>query len=169
IGYYGSKVTAPCARNIMEESLKYLGYYPEYTETEYKELDVPVPLLLDEDVAKAQETLEALGLKYQVVGDGEKVVGQCPSTGLSISPEGTVILYTVENYMPDKVEVPDLQGFTATDANEALTNRGLNYVAVGASTDRSDVLVLSQSIEAGEMVEVGTVIQLTYFVNDQTG
>ncbi len=169
IGYYGSKVTAPCARNIMEESLKYLGYYPEYTEAEYEELDVTVPLLLDEDVAKAQETLEALGLKYQTIGDGETVLGQCPSTGLSISPEGTVILYTVENYMPDKVEVPDLQGFTATDANEALTNRGLNYVAVGASTDRSDVLVLSQSIEAGTMVDVGTVIQLTYFVNDQTG
>ena len=48
-----------------------------------------------------------------------------------------------------------------------LSNAGLNHVAVGASADRTDVLVQSQSIPAGEMVEVGTVIQLDYSTNSQ--
>ncbi len=169
INYYGSVVCAPYARAIMEEALPYLGYYPEYTEEEYAELDVTVPLLLDVDLTTAQQTLNSLGLQYEVKGEGDVVVKQCPMTGSTVSSNGTVILYTDSNYVTEYVTVPDLTGYTAADANQALTNLGLNYVAAGASADRSDVLVQAQSVAAGTQAEVGTVIQLTYVVNDQSG
>ncbi len=169
LNYYGSVVCAPYARAIMEEALPYLGYYPEYTQEEYAELDVNVPLLLDVDLATAQQTLTELGLQYEVKGEGDVIVKQCPLTGSTVSANGKVILYTDSNYVTEYKEVPNLAGYTAADANQALTNLGLNYVSAGASADRSDVLVETQSIEPGTQVEVGTVITLTYVVNDQSG
>ncbi len=167
--YYGSYVAAPCARNIMEEALPYLGFYPEYTEEQVAKLNVTIPLLMDKDLTDAMMTLDDLGLNYTVVGEGETVIGQCPATGSNVSPGGSVVLYTESNYKPEMVEVPDLKGFTAADANQSLTNLGLNYIAVGASSDDSGVLVEHQSIEAGMKVEVGTVVTLTYLVNSQSG
>ena len=169
IGYYGSVVCAPYARSILEEALPYLGYYPEYTDEEYAQLDVTVPLLIDVDVTTAKTTLEAMGLQCEIMGEGTNIVKQCPLTGSKVSPNGKVILYTDSNYATKYVEVPDLRQFTAKTANEALTNRGLNYVSAGASADRNDVLVQRQSVEPGTKVEIGTVIELTYMVNDQSG
>ena len=166
--YYGSKVVAPYARMVLEEALPYLGYYPEYTDEEYAKLDVTIPLLLDNQVSSAADTLTALGLQYEIKGNGDTVVGQCPLTGYTISSGGKVILYTEEDYEPEYVTVPDVKNYISSDANEALTSAGLNYVAVGASTDRADVLVQTQSIPAGEVVEVGTVVQLDYVVNSQS-
>ncbi len=166
-GYYGSSVVAPYARAVMEEALPYLGYYPEYTTEEYAKLDITVPLLRDASVSDAKATLEALGLQYEIKGAGDIITGQCPMTGSTVSSGGRVILYTQEDYQPEQVQVPDVTNYTASDAAETLTNIGLNYVAVGASTDRSDVLVQTQSIEPGMMADVGTVIQLNYYVNGQ--
>ncbi len=165
--YYGSKVAAPFSRMILEEALPYLGYYPEYTEEEYEHLDVTVPLLLDSQVTSATDTLQELGLDYEIIGNGETVVGQCPLTGYTVSPEGKVILYTEKDYEPEFVTVPDVTKYTSSDASQALMNAGLNYVEAGASTERTNVLVQTQSIPAGEMVEVGTVIQLDYVVDSQ--
>ncbi len=166
--YYGSYVAAPCARDIMEEALPYLGFYPEYTEEQAARLNVTIPRLLDKDVEAAKATLDELKLNYKIVGEGETIVAQCPETGLSVSAGGSVVLYT-EKTKPEKVEVPDLKGYTASDANEKLTNLGLNYISVGANSGDSGVLVEHQSIEPGTEVEVGTVITLTYLVNSQSG
>lgn len=165
--YYGSIVCAPTASNIMADTLKYLGYYPEYTDEEYAQLDATVPLLIDADIEKAKSTIEALNLKYEVVGEGNTVVGQCPMTGATISANGTMILYTEENYVAETAEVPDLTGKTASEANALLTDLHLNFVASGASADREDVRVQSQSVEAGTTVPVGTVIKLNYINNSQ--
>ena len=168
IGYYGSYVAAPCARSIMEEALPYLGFYPEYTEEQAARLNVNIPLLLDKNVTDAKMTLDELKLNCRIIGEGETVVSQCPATGSSVSAGGSVVLYT-DKSTPEKVEVPDLKGYTASDANEKLANLGLNYISVGASADDSGVLVEHQSIEAGMEVEIGTVVTLTYLVNSQSG
>lgn len=167
--YYGSYVAAPYARNIMEEALPYLGYYPEYTAEQLEKLNVTIPLLMDKEVAAATETLDAMGLSYTVKGEGEYITGQCPGTGTSVSAGGTVVLYTEQNYAPEMREVPDLSDCTASDANAKLINLGLNYIAVGDDRADSSVLVDRQSIPPGEQVEVGTVITLTYLVNSQSG
>ena len=67
------------------------------------------------------------------------------------------------------VEVPNLVGLSAAEANTALTQLGLNIVTMGASSDNADAKVQFQSEPAGTSVEVGTVINLTMSINDQSG
>ena len=167
--YYGSQIAVPCSRKIMEEILPYLGYYPEYTDEEAENLDVTVPLVEDLSVEEAKSEIEKNGLTYQVVGEGKTVCGQTPVTGTTVSGGGTVVIYTENNYNPEYVEVPNMTGYTVSDANYILTNMGLNFVAGGATTDSSNAVVQSQSEAVGSKVPVGTVIELTFGVNDQSG
>ena len=167
--YYGSKIAVPCSRKVMEEILPYLGYYPEYTEEEAENLDVVIPLVEDLSVDEAKKLIEKDGLTCEVVGDGRNVVGQMPMTGTTVAPGGIVILYTEDNYKAENVEVPEMKGYTVNDANYIMTSYGLNFVAGGASTDNGNAVVQSQSVPAGSKVPRGTVIELTFGVDDQSG
>ncbi len=169
IGYYGSTVVVPYARTVMEEILPYMGFYPEYTDEEYASSNVTVPLMQEKSVETAQSTLDDLGLTYEVVGEGTRVISQCPKTGSMIAKGGKVILYTEEDTEPQMVEVPDLLNMTAEEANAALTACGLNIVTMGASSENSEAKVQFQSEVAGSSVEVGTVVSLTLTINDQSG
>jgi len=153
----------------MSEILPYLGFYPEYTDEEYADRNVTVPLVQEKSLDSATATLDDMGLSYEVVGEGSSVVSQCPKTGSVIEKGGTVILYTEENTEPEVVEVPNLIGLSAAEANTALTQLGLNIVTMGASSDNADAKVQFQSEPAGTSVEVGTVINLTMSINDQSG
>lgn len=169
INYYGSAVVTPYAKTVMSEILPYLGFYPEYTDEEYADRNVTVPLVQEKSLDSATATLDDMGLSYEVVGEGSSVVSQCPKTGSVIEKGGTVILYTEENTEPEVVEVPNLIGLSAAEANTALTQLGLNIVTMGASSDNADAKVQFQSEPAGTSVEVGTVINLTMSINDQSG
>ena len=164
IGYYGSTVAVPTARDILTDVLPYLGYYPEYTAEEVENLDVKVPLL-EGSLEDAKTTLAGLGITPVIVGNGIEVVAQSPLTGSSISKDGTVYLYTESNHTSDMTTVPDLRGMTASAANESIAYSQLNYVAYGASTLREDALVSTQSIEPGSTVAVGTTIELEFIVD----
>ncbi|MCD7800072.1 MAG: PASTA domain-containing protein [Ruminococcus sp.] len=167
--YYGSVVAVPCARSILEEVLPYLGYYPEYTDDELETLDTTVPSVEGTTLYNAESTLEELGLEYQVVGNGDMVVTQVPTSGNSIAKGGKVVLYTEANSEQEFVEVPNLVGSSLTQANQLLSSLGLNYVVTGASAEREDATVYSQSYAEGERVPVGTIIELNFVVKDQSG
>ena len=169
INYYGSAVVTPYAKTVMSEILPYLGFYPEYTDEEYADRNVTVPLVQEKSLDSATATLDDMGLSYEVVGEGSSVVSQCPKTGAVIEKGGKVILYTEEDTEPEVVEVPNLIGLSAAEANTALTQLGLNIVTMGASSDNADAKVQFQSEPAGTSVEVGTVINLTMSINDQSG
>lgn len=162
IGYYGSVVAVPTARNILVDVLQEMGYYPEYTDEEVANLDVKIPLL-EGSLSNAIATVEGLGVSYEVIGDGTEVVAQSPITGSSISKDGCVYLYTETNNT-EYTEVPDFKGMTASWANDAAAMYGLNFVATGASTERDDSVVSKQSIEAGAKVPKGTVVELEFMV-----
>ena len=162
IGYYGSAVTVDYARTVMQEILPELGYYPSYSEEEGSSRNVTIPLVQAADVSSAQATMQALGLTCEVVGSGDTVLAQCPTTGSTVAPGGKVILYTEAGYTAETVTVPNLIGLSPADANAALTNLGLNYAAIGASADSATVQ--SQSIAADTTVDRGTSIVLTLSV-----
>ncbi len=88
IGYYGSQVVVPYARDIMEEILPAMGFYPEYSDGEDTDSTVTVPYLQSADITSAESTLAQLGLTYEVVGDGTTVASQSPSTGTSVTKGG---------------------------------------------------------------------------------
>lgn len=170
IDYYGSKVAVPTAREILNDVLPYMGFYPEYTVEELASLDVKIPLL-EGSLEDAKVTLEGLGIDYdkiKIIGEGTEVFAQSPITGSSISKDGCVYLYTEQNYETEYTEVPDLKGLSASAVNESISYRGLNFVATGASTGRSDATVNSQSIAPGTTVAKGTVIELEFLVNENS-
>lgn len=169
IGYYGSQVVVPYARDIMEEILPAMGFYPEYSDGEDTDSTVTVPYLQSADVTSAESTLAQLGLTYEVVGDGTTVASQSPSTGTSVTKGGKVILYTeVGGNSGDTIEVPNLVGMTAAEVNETMTYYDLNYAIVGSSASESGALVQYQSEEAGTVVPRGTAITLTLSVSQQS-
>ena len=80
-----------------------------------------------------------------------------------------MVLYTEQTAQQEYVEVPDMRGYTVNDANYIMSGAGLNFVAEGASTDTGNAVVLTQSQAPGTSVPRGTVIELTFGVNDQSG
>ena len=167
IGYYGSKVAVPTARDILTDVLPYMGINPEYSDEELANLDVKVPLLQG-SINDAKATLDGLGVKYNIVGEGPNIIAQSPLTGSSMSKDGTVWLFTEADYASSDDylrEVPDLVGLSATYANESIVYSELNYVARGASVTRDDAVVNSQSIPPGSKVAKGTTIELEFIVN----
>lgn len=169
IGYYGSQVVVSYARDIMEEILPAMGFYPEYSDGEDTDSTVTVPYLQSADITSAESTLAQLGLTYEVVGDGTTVASQSPSTGTSVTKGGKVILYTeVGGNSGDTIEVPNLVGMTAAEVNETMTYYDLSYAIVGSSASESGALVQYQSEEAGTVVPRGTAITLTLSVSQQS-
>ncbi len=168
INYYGGTVVAPYARNVMEEVLPYLGFYPE-TDNAVETNNVTVPMLQDKNIEAVQSELTELGLEYEVIGTGTTVIRQCPATGSSVGKGGLVLLYTDDATEPQYVEVPDLLNMTAAEADVVLEEAGLNVVTIGATAENANATVQFQSEQAGSFVEKGTVISLTMTIKDLTG
>ena len=167
--YYGSTVTVPYARAVMEEILPYLGYYAEYSDEELQKLNKIVPILEEKSVKAAKETLEGMELVPEIVGTGETVVKQVPDSNKEIPAGGKVILYTDFNSDIQKATVPNVIGKNLSQANSMLTAAGLNYVCVGIPPERAGAEITAQSYGEGESVLKGTIVELTFVTRDPTG
>ncbi len=174
--YYGGSVAAPIVANVLGEVMPYLGIEPVYNQKELETMGKKVDNYLDMELASAKTAIVNDGFTYQVVGNGTKVVSQVPANGSNLLKGGVVVLYTEENPEKDTVKVPKLIGKSASAANKALINSGLNInlanstvdVLQGGNTTVSTV-VISQSIEAGTEVKKGTIISVEIRHNDGVG
>lgn len=164
---YGSAVAAPAVSEVLKQTLPYIGVEAQYTDSELAELEISVPNVIGSDAQTAASKLAAEGLTYKKVGNGETVLKQVPARGSSVSRGSTVILYT-EDVEEQTATVPNLIGMTATQANTALTNLGLN-IKFDGGTQQSGAVVSTQSIGEGTVVSKGTVISVTCMKNDETG
>lgn len=165
--YYGSMVAAPVVSAVLKDALPHLGYYPEYTDDELAALDVTVPSVEGQDIEAARNTLEALELQCHIVGEGAAVVAQVPSRSSSIPRNGTVILYTEENYTQETAIVPNVIGYSPSDANNILASANINFKAADGATEHSGAVAYSQSCEAGTEVPAGTIVEVSFRVKDE--
>lgn len=159
---YGSVLAAPAVANIMGDVLPYLGIEPQYTEEEMEGLDVTVPDTIGISPNSAIARLNAENLKARIVGEGDRVLAQVPEAGQPLPTESTVILYTEENPEDIYGEVPDVQGLTIAQANQAMTNAGFNVRLSGITNHSQSVLCINQSLESGSKALKGTVITLEF-------
>ncbi len=161
---YASVIAAPYVGSLLEEILPYQGVTAIYEEGERE--PVQAPWLVGANIGTAVELAEMLGFKVEVVGDGEKVKEQSPAMGALLDETNSkIILYTTDEAVKEKktVKVPDLSGMTAVATNGTLTNLGLNIRIFGTTNYLADgVVVLKQSPAAGTVVDVGTVIEVTF-------
>ncbi|MDD4389896.1 MAG: penicillin-binding transpeptidase domain-containing protein [Eubacteriales bacterium] len=98
---FGSVVAAPYAKEILEDTLRYLEIKPEYTEEEREQLKskmVEVPQITGNSLSDAIGILGGLSLKYTVspaatTNEDFIIVDQYPKAGERMSSGGTVYLY----------------------------------------------------------------------------
>lgn len=165
--YYGSLVAAPVVSAVFEEALPYLGYFKEYTDEEYKKLNVKVPDVVGRPADSASSTLGDLSLNVEVVGNGTTVVKQIPASTTTMPRNGKIYLFT-DDKEPTMVEIPNVANMNLADANRTLTNAGLNMLSTGGAANSPGAYAISQS-EYGTKVPKGTVIHVKFVTNDETG
>ncbi len=157
---YGGTVAAPYISNLLSYVLPYIGVEPQYTTEELAKLDVTLSSYVGATVENAINDLSWRGFSYEIIGDGDTVTAQIPEAGSKISSDtGLLILYTGEETPANTVEVPDLMGMSAYNANNAAVSLDLNVTFYG-STNGSTATVINQYPAAGTKVPRGTIIEI---------
>lgn len=99
--YYGTQVASPIARDIFQDTFRYLNIAPEYTEEEKDAIErnlVKVPDITSMEVEEAIGILKATGLKYKSEGSAldsnYNVADQYPKAGELVKKGTVVYLYS---------------------------------------------------------------------------
>ena len=166
--YYGSAVAAPVFASIMGEVLPYLEISTQYTDAEAANVDTTAGSYVGLSVSEASKIVNADGFDVTIKGEGSTVVAQVPAAGSKIPTGGTVVLYTDEDSVTEKVAVPNLIGFSVSDVNYIASYYGIN-ISITGTVSSSDSTSVSQDIEEGTTVSPGTVVTVgfsTSGVND---
>ena len=164
--YYGGLIAAPVVKNILEESLAYLGVEPEYSEEEMAYLDVTVPSVTGKTKAEAKTALEEIGLKTEFKGTSDLVTEQVPKAYSKLAQGSKVVLYTEGESCEKTVVIPNVVGCTASAANKGITDAGLNVRIKGLANVSGAAICSAQSPAAGTEVEPGTVVTLEFVYSE---
>lgn len=159
--YYGGTIAAPVVKNIMEETLQYLGVEPRYNENEKEFVDIEVPDLSGKTQAEASKLLSEAGFKIRVKGKGDVITDQIPKAHTRLSAGSSVVAYMNDTKAERSVTVPRVIGESAASAAAVLTSEGLNARIRGVPGEGGAVCA-SQSPEAGTLVEPGTVVTIDF-------
>ena len=139
---------------------------------------VPTPDFTNLTVAQAQELASQSHVHVKVVDSvfvrrlsGGVVYRQQPKAGATVK-KGRSIFLTINSVVPRKVVMPNLYGYSVTEARSELQNRGLNLGRLNYVKDIATNNVLAQSCEgkevkAGDLVVNGSVIDLTLGVSKE--
>ena len=129
-------------------------------------------------VAQARELASRSHVSVKVVDSvfvrrlaGGVVYRQQPKAGATVK-KGRSIFLTINSVVPRKVVMPNLFGYSVTEARSELRNRGLNLGRLNYVKDIATNNVLGQSCEglevkAGDLVVSGSVIDLMVGVGSQ--
>ena len=159
---YGSVVAAPYVSRLMELILPYMGIEASYSDKDTEHKQITVDNYVSLSVSEATDMLKKSGIKYEIVGNGEEIVSQIPSSGsLIYEKTGRVLLYTSKNEEDFLMTtVPSVIGKTPQEANILLTYNRLNIKIIGSKNFKAgdEIKVVSQYPSAGEQIKVGEVV-----------
>ncbi len=155
---FGSVVAAPYVKNVIYESLNYMGITPNYENAAIPE-QIQVPDVAGKTADEAAQELKTSGFLYLTDGIGS-VTGQMPAPGALVDKGTTVLLYmsqkTETTDLTGKVIVPDLTGLTVMEASQLLESYKLMLSGTGKGK------AVHQSPEAGELVDEGSEILVEF-------
>lgn len=153
---YGGTTAAPFARQILEDTLRYLGYRPSTkAETEMR----TVPNVTGLSVGEAQALLKKEGFRFLTDGEEQTVRSQLPAQGATMAKGSLVMLYVSENPPPDAQEfvlVPDVSGMSIVEASRQLRARNLLLEIDGSG------LAVSQRPASGAFVAPGSTVKVVF-------
>ena len=170
--YYGSQVATPIYKNVVQDTLRYMGV-PERPNIvkpksrlvfyEEPEIWVNVPNVLNYPLEQAQEVLRGRGLAFKTSGSGNMVYGQTPGGGADVL-SGTAVVLDLEQPKqsdPSVIIMPDLRGLSIREAGNLLDKLGLKLESEGTG------LAIAQSVAPGNKVTAGTVIKMVFAAPDE--
>lgn len=155
--YYGGTIAAPVAKNVLNDTLKYLEVLPQFTDKEKEEIaeNIVVPDVRNMEIGKAGRILNDMGLKYTTeyvqVTDESKVISQFPEPYTEVR-EGSIVDLYLKEKLEVEAKVPYLVGKTKEEAIESLEAMKLEYELIGEG------LVISQKPLPGEKINEDTKI-----------
>lgn len=156
---WGSQVSAPLFKNIMQDVLSYLEISPSELIGEEEVRQVTVPELKGLTVDEAAALLDTQGLLIKLIGRQGIIMEQTPKAGVSV-PIQTGILVYLDDLWSDEDDgyllMPDLLGMTIKETGEVLGLLGLKIEPVGSG------IVVSQEIPAGTRIRQGTIIKVHF-------
>lgn len=161
--HLGGEVTAPAFKEIVSQSLSYLGVTTVASPDQLSRFEstATVPDAVGLAVSAAKTTIGQAGLKAEVIGNGAEVMKQIPLPDAKVSPTQRVYLMTQEE---DAAHVPNLAGKSLRDALEICTLMGIKcksegegYVVSqavsGDDTNRELTLTLKPAEEAEALLK----------------
>ena len=160
----GGGAAAPVAGRMFENVLAYLNITPQYSDKELESASMTAPNLVGQTTKSAVSSTS--NFVVRIVGSGDKVVSQIPSSGQSIPKGGIIVVYTEENAARVSETVPDLIGLSVTEANRKAVNAGFNIKVSGTTQTTGTITSYKQSIPEGTKAEIGTTVTV-YFRSDQ--
>jgi stage V sporulation protein D (sporulation-specific penicillin-binding protein) len=149
---FGGVLAAPVFREVMEESLEYLGVKRRQESRQRSALPT-VPNVLALTREEAQARLAQGGFFWTMEGEGTLVTDQTPSPGVRVPAQTTVHLY-FDQGEPQEVEVPSVLGLSMLDASTVLTQAGLRIKVVGSGVAVQQVPTAGMQVPKGSLVEV---------------
>lgn len=165
--YYGSAVAAPVFAKAMQDILPYLGIERKYTDEEMSKLDASTPEMVGKKVNEARNMAQESSLVPVIVGTGETVIAQIPDPFAHIPKGGTVVIYTEGYQDGEKVKVPKLTEMSVYGANKAVSAAKLNIKISGAGLTEEGAVSVSQDIDEGTEVPIGTVVTVNFIHKDK--
>ena len=162
----GGNMAAPVVGHMMADILPYIGVEPSYTQSEAAVMDKSVPSVRGMSLAQAEQALSAAGLTYRVIGDGETVTDQLPKAFSVIADGSQIILYADAEPSAEQESVPSVVGYSYADASLMLSYYGLFVRTDSSIVNPKTQMVSTQSIPVGEMVDHGTVVDVTLVSGD---
>ena len=163
--YYGSAVAAPVFASIMGEILPYLELEAQYTEDEAANIDTTAGTYTGLSVSEATKNVNADGFNVTIKGEGTTVVAQVPQAGSTIPTGGTIVLYTDDDSVTEKVTVPNLVGYTLYDVNYLASYYGIN-ISLSGTVNSANSVSVTQDVAEGTQVSPGTVVTVTFSTTD---
>lgn len=141
--HLGGEVAAPAFKEIVSQSLSYLGVTSEATADQKARIEsmVDVPDTVSMEVSAAKTTLSQSNLRAEVIGGGGTVLKQIPLPGTKVSQTQRVYLMTQEE---EEANVPNLTGKSLRDALEVCSLLGLKCKTDGEG------YVVSQAVTGDE-------------------
>ena len=144
------KPVSNAVKEIVGNISKYYGNSDSKAPTTIEIKDYTVESFTNKKIDQVKMSLDSQGIKYQVIGNGGKVIKQSPNSGDVITNNDIVYLITNAGAM----QVPDVRGKSSKVGKDILQKLGLKVKLNGVG------YVTEQSIAPGTVITNGMEITL---------
>ena len=115
-----------------------------------------MPNFLNNNIENVKSALDTSNFKYEIIGDGKKVIGQYPMNGTIVN--GKIFILTNS----DKIQIPNIVGYSRKDGINLAKLLGIDYSIEGNGYVSSYTVDVDEN---GKIVKLNMVLKDKYIEN----